>query len=226
MENHMSLRLIASSATFMLFTTAGFSETINLRKSCALWEAIPANEVLKSPVAALLQCSDSTHNWMALQIVCIAETAEIKLRYKTSYPIHPPIEPSTEPLLTATLTVAENTTIVSDETPQTETQNNKPAQIPLGLKEMLFFDFPKLGVTSIVKYDFNMKDWHDTEKEPLAPLFHSLIAGNYADVSLLATGITERLPLRGSTKAIGPVVETCRIAKRVLDKSAAQKSQN
>ena len=222
----MLLRLIAGSTTLMLFATAGFTETINLRQSCAPWEAIPANEALKSPVAALLQCSDSTHNWMALQVVCIAETAEIKYRYKTSYPIHPPIEPPTEPLHTATLTAVKNTTVVIDETPQTETQDNEPVPIPLGQKEMLFFDFPKLGVTSIVKYDFDMKDWHDTEKEPLAPLFRSLISGNYADVSLLATGMTERLPLRGSTKAIGPVVETCRIAKRALDKAAAQKSQD
>jgi len=222
----MFFRLIASTTALMLFTTAGLSETINLRKSCAPWEAIPANEALKSPVAALLQCSDNTHNWMALQIVCIAETAEIKYRYKTSYPIHPPIDPPTEPQLTATLTVVENTTVISDESPQTETQDNESTPIPLGQKEMLFFDFPKLGVTSIVKYDFDMGDWHDTEKEPLATLFRSLINGNYADVSLLATGVTERLPLRGSTKAIGPVVETCRLAKRALDKEAAQKTQD
>ena len=218
----MFLRLIAGSATLMLFADPGFSETINLRKSCAPWEAVPANEALKSPVAALLQCSDNTHNWMALQIVCIAETAEIKYRYKTSYPIKPP----TEQLLATTLTVVENTTVLSDETSQTEIQDNNLDAIPLGQKEMLFFDFPKFGVTSIVKYDFDMQDWHDTEKEPLAPLFRSLISGNYADVSLLATGVTERLPLRGSTKAIGPVVETCRIAKRTLDKQAAQKSQD
>jgi|GEM_PF-2174805 len=222
----MFFRLIAISTVLILFTTAGFSETINLRDSCAPWEAIPANKALESPVAALLQCSDNTHNWMALQIVCIAETAEIKYRYKTSYPIPPPTAPPTEPLLTTTLTVVENTTVISDVSQQTETQDNEPAPVPLGQKEMLFFDFPKLGVTSIVKYDFDMEDWHDTEKEPLATLFRSLISGNYADVSLLATGITERLPLRGSTKAIGPVVETCRIAKRTLDKKAAQKSQD
>ncbi len=200
----MLLRITAVLAATLLSATAGFSETINLRNSCLPWEAIPANEALKSPIAALLQCNDETHNWMAMQIVCIKETAEIKYRYKTSYPITTPIAPS------------EVTSV------QTETPNSDAAPTPLGEKEMLFFDFPKLGVTSVVNYDFNAKDWAYTEKEPLAPLFHSLISGNYADVSLLATGLTERLPLRGSTKAIGPVVETCRIAKRELDRKAAK----
>ncbi len=200
----MLLRIAAIFAATFFSASAAFSETINLRNSCQLWEAIPANEALKSPVAALLQCNDDTHNWMAMQIVCIKETAEIKYRYKTSYPITTPIAP------------AEVTSV------QTQTQNSAPAPTPLGQKEMLFFDFPKLGVTSVVNYDFDMKDWAYTEKEPLAPLFRSLISGNYADVSLLATGLTERLPLRGSTKAIGPVVETCRIAKREMDRKAAK----
>lgn len=195
----MLLRIATALTATVLSATAAFSETINLRNSCQLWEAIPANETLKSPVAALLQCTDDTHNWMAMQIVCIKETAEIKYRYKTSYPITTPIDPSAQ-------------------------AGSTPASTPLGQKEMLFFDFPKLGVTSVVNYDFDAQDWFYTEKEPLAPLFRSLISGSYADVSLLATGQTERLPLRGSTKAIGPVVETCRIAKRDMDRKAAKVS--
>lgn len=199
----MLLRITLVFAATVLSATAGFSETINLRNSCQPWEAIPANEALKSPIAALLQCNDDTHSWMAMQIVCNEETAEINYRYKTSYPINTPIAP---------LSAVES---------QTETQTTSTST-PLGRKEMLFFDFPKLGVTSVVNYDFDAKDWAYTEKEPLAPLFRSLISGNYADVSLLATGQTERLPLRGSTKAIGPVVETCRIAKRKIDRKAEQ----
>lgn len=224
----MIVRLAACFAAFMLSTTASFSETINLRKSCAPWEAVPANKALKSPIAALLQCSDDAHSWMALQIVCIAETAEIKFRFRPSYPIVSPIETPVEAEVPVTTASLENTGVVSDETPQPETQNSDPAPAPaaLGEKEMLFFDFPKLGVTRVMRYDFDKKDWHDSEKEPLAQLFRNLISGNYADVSLLATGVTERLPLRGSTKAIGPVVETCRVAKRKLDKAAALADQN
>ena len=211
----MLLRITAVIAATVFSATAGFSETINLRNSCQPWEAVPANEALKSPIAALLQCTDDTHDWMAMQIVCIKETAEIKYRYKTSYQINIPVDPTAEPQVVNTQAVVESAVATSD---QTETQGNTP----LGQKEMLFFDFPKLGVTSVVKYDFNTKDWAYTEKEPLAPLFHSLITGSFANVSLLATGQTERLPLRGSTKAIGPVVETCRIAKRELDRNAAK----
>jgi hypothetical protein len=209
----MLLRIAASITALSLFPTIGFSETINLRNSCEKWEHIPANEALKSPAAALLQCADENGTWLAMQIMCFSETAEIELRYRPSFPTVSPIP---------TEVVEEQPEIVevTQDLHKEATGTPEPTVPPLGEKEMLFFDFPQLGVTSVVKYDFSTRDWSYREKEPLAPLFRSLISGNYADVSLLATSTSERLPLRGSTKALRPVVETCRIAKKALNKKA------
>lgn len=220
----MLLRIAAGITALTLFPTIGFSETINLRNSCEKWEHIPANEALKSPAAALLQCSDENGTWLAMQIMCFSDTAEIELRYRPSYPIVSPIQATSVNSEPEIVEVAQNTTELDEQ--DLELEDAEPAVPPLGEKEMLFFDFPKLGVTSVVKYDFDTRDWSYREKQPLAPLFRSLISGNYADVSLLATSISERLPLRGSTKALRPVVETCRIAKIALDKKSEEEAQD
>lgn len=215
----MLLRLASSLLAFTLFSTAGYSETINLRNACDKWEHIPASEALKSPVAALLQCTDDNSTWLSLQIMCFTETAEIEFRYRPGYPIVSPIPPEKETADPAVISVAEtNDSLVATMTEEV----SEPSAAPLAEKEMLFFDFPKVGVTNVVKYDFNSKDWGFFEKEPLSPLFLKLISGNYADVSLLATGVTERLPLRGSTKALRPVIEACRIAKNNLERAAEE----
>lgn len=212
----MLLRLASSLLAFTLSCTAGHSETINLRNDCDTWEHIPANEALKSPVAALLQCADDNGTWLSLQIMCFTKTAEIEFRYRPGYPIISPIPPQAAAKEPAVITVSQ-----SDDSLVTTTEEvSEPSTPPLAEKEMLFFDFPKIGVTNVVKYDFNSKDWGYIEKEPLSPLFLKLISGNYADVSLLATGTTERLPLRGSTKALRPVVEACRLAKNALNRAA------
>jgi hypothetical protein len=220
----MVLRIAASITALTLLPTIGFSEIINLRNSCDKWEHIPANEALKSPAAALLQCTDDNGTWLAMQIMCFSETAEIELRYRPSYPIVSPIPTAATIQEVEVVEVAQNTTTLEDQTSEPEIV--EPAMPPLGEKEMLFFDFPNLGVTSVVKYDFDNRDWSYRERQPLAPLFRSLISGNYADVALLATSTSERLPLRGSTKALRPVVETCRIAKKALDKKAETEAQD
>jgi hypothetical protein len=215
----MLLRLASSLLVLTLSSTAGYSETINLRNACAKWEHIPANKALKSPVAALLQCTDDDNTWLSLQIMCFTETAEIEFRYRPGYPIVSPIPPGEKTAEPTVITVAQaDDSLVA--IPIEEM--SEPSTPPLAEKEMLFFDFPKVGVTNVVKYDFNSKDWGFFEKEPLSPLFMKLISGNYADVSLLATGVTERLPLRGSTKALRPVVEACRIAKINLERAAEE----
>lgn len=206
----MLLRLATGLFALTLFPAAGYSETINLRNSCDTWEHVPANEALKSPVAALLQCTDDNGTWLSLQIMCFTKTAEIEFRYRPGYAIVSPIPPAPKAQESAPVDVTQ-----SDEAIE-------PVFTPLGAREMLFFDFPKIGVTNVVNYDFETHDWGYIEKEPLSPLFLKLISGNYADVSLLATGVTERLPLRGSTKALRPVVEACRIAKNKLAKAAPQ----
>jgi hypothetical protein len=218
----MLLRLAINLFALTLFPATGYSETINLQNSCDTWEHVPANDALKSPVSALLQCSDDNGTWLSLQIMCFTKTAEIEFRYRPGYPIVSPIPPAPK---------TEKTTLV--EVVQTgETQIGEtdaaiePAMAPLGIREMLFFDFPKIGVTNVVNYDFAARDWGYTEKEPLSPLFLKLISGSYADVSLLATQVTERLPLRGSTKALRPVVEACRIAKNRLKKETQAAQQD
>ncbi len=225
----MLLRISAACVAFVLSNTACFSETINLRNSCQPWELVPANEALQSPVAALLLCAKDEQTWLSIQIKCFSDTAEIEFRYRPGYPIASPVPKVAEADLQTVNPPAEITAASSVQTTEPDQQDNAPEELPLAEKEMLFFDFPKLGVTSVVAYDFDAKDWHYTEKEPLATLFRSLITGNYADVSMMAMGVTERIPLRGSTKAIGRVVETCRIAKRKMEKEAkklATQAQN
>lgn len=215
----MFLRLATGLFALTLFPTAGSSETVNLRNSCNTWEHVPANKALKSPISALLQCSNDTGTWLALQIMCFTETAEIEFRYRSGYPTTPPTPPAPKTDTAAAVEIARTDDTVIDDTVET-------AVIPLDEREMLFFDFPKIGVTNVVNYDFDAQNWGYTEKEPLSPLFLKLISGNYADVSLLATGVTERLPLRGSTKALRPVVEACRIAKNRLKKEAEAAPQD
>ncbi len=210
----MFLRIMIGTAALVLSTSAGYSDTISLRKSCKPWQQIPANATLKSPAAALLQCANDTGTWLSLQITCQTETAELELRYRPGYAIIPPVNenipPNTRPLTAST-------------EPQVDTV---PADKPLTEKEMLSFDFSKLGVTYVVTYDFDAQNWMAREKEPLATLFRSLRSGRYVDVSLLPTGHTERIPLRGATKAIKPVVKSCRSAKKKLDAKRALQAQN
>lgn len=209
----MFLRLLYVSFILICSAPIAHAELVNLRNSCSNWEHIPANDSLQSPIAALLECNDDNGVWLSMQIMCFPKTAEIELRYRPSYPIIAPI-PETS-LETNTLEVAESSQLISDTLPEIESEN-----VPLGNREMLFFDFPSIGVTNVVTYDETTRDWSYREKEPLVPLFSKLISGNYADITMLAMDTTERLPLRGSTKALRPVVEACRIAKRKLNKAA------
>jgi hypothetical protein len=213
----MKLHIATSFTVMMLCTSTSFAETINLRNSCDTWEHIPANEALKSPVAALLQCTDNNGSWLALQIMCFPQTAEIEFRYRPSYPIVSPIPvPEIPPIKTQE---------VLESYPELPQKNIIPTYTPLGEKEMIFFDFPDVGITRTLDYNFDVRDWNYKEKLPTSALFANLISGNFADISMLALGTTERLPLRGSTKALSPVVESCRLAKihlKQLTKQAAQ----
>lgn len=214
----------------MCIAGAAQAELYNLRNACDPWEAIPANEYLKSPIAALLTCSDDNGTRLALQIMCHAQTAEIEFRYRPGYPIGTPkrIEEAEIVLPEVAAEIVTDTPAdISPEViaePQASQQPEEPQIAALGAREMLFFDFSALGFTAVVDYDHDAGDWSYVEKEPLSPMFLNLIRGNHADVNLLATGQTERLPLRGSTKALRPVVETCRLAKRKLDRAAKAKN--
>ncbi len=212
----MILRVVASLAFLTVTASTGLSETINLRKSCEPWENIPENKALGTPPSALLQCADDEGIWLAVQIMCFIQTAELEFRYRPRHPILEPVKPQLEDA-PETVTLANDVIInVSDLTPP-KIIDTEPVLNNLNEKEMLFFNFSKIGVTTVVNYNYEAKDWSYRDKEPLSPLFRNLIGGNFADISLIATGITERLPLKGSTKALRPVVEKCRIAKRKLE---------
>ncbi len=214
----MVLRATASLAFLIFSASFAYSETINLRQSCSPWEHIPANELLDTPSSALLQCTDDEGIWLAVQIMCFTETAELEFRYKPRHAINAPIKPKPEVIEAPVLiTLSDGSTIELISSPNTENSDTEEDEARLGEREMLFFNFPKVGVTSVVNYNYDAKDWSYRDKEPLGPLFRNFIAGNYADVSLIATGLTERLPLKGSTKALRPVVEACRIAKRKVE---------
>ncbi|KAB7615695.1 hypothetical protein F9L33_02730 [Amylibacter sp. SFDW26] len=214
----MILRAAASLAILTFTATTGFSETINLRNSCEPWEHIPQNEALGTPASGLLQCADDDGIWLAVQIMCFTETAELEFRYRPRHPINAPIKSEPEVQETSeVITLANGVTINIEDLTLPKNTEIEPIESSLADMEMLFFNFPKIGVTSVVNYDYEAKDWSYRDKEPLGPLFRNFIAGNYADVSLIATGITERLPLKGSTKALRPVVEACRIAKRKVE---------
>ncbi len=150
--------------------------------------------------------------------MCFTETAELEFRYRPRHPITAPVkqEPVAPPP-PEVITLANGATVSVPDLVLSEIIDAEPKEDTLGEKEMLFFNFPKVGVTTVVNYDYEIKDWSYRDKEPLGPLFRNFIGGNFADVSLIATGITERLPLKGSTKALRPVVEACRIAKRKVE---------
>ena len=214
----MILRIAATFTLLTLIHSAGFTEVINLRNSCEPWEHIPENETLGTPSSALLQCTDDNGIWLAVQIMCFTQTAELEFRYRPRYSIAAPVKPTPEAEnAPEVVTLANGTTINITDLTSPKVVEIEPKKEKLNEKEMLFFNFPKIGVTSVVNYDYEVKDWSYRDKEPLGPLFRNFIGGNFADVSLIATGITERLPLKGSTKALRPVVETCRIAKRKVE---------
>lgn len=202
----MVLRLVAYFLFCLFAGNAAHADIINRTNSCDKWEHIPANEALKSPVAALLQCNDDNGAWLALQITCGVATAEIELRYRPGFPI---VSPLPEPIDIVEI-------IPSVEGDNLQQEAIEPEYQSLGKQEMLFFNFPDKGSTRIVEYDFETRDWSYRDKQPLSMLYSNMKSGSFADITLLALGITERLPLRGSSKALGPVVEACRIAKKEL----------
>ena len=232
----MFLRRAVFCTLLLSFAPATHAETVNLRNSCELWKHIPAKvipelpvtaHIESTPITALLSCANENKVWNALKIMCFPKTAEIEYRYQSSYDIATPIPPN----LQDEINLVENDTTQGDDPIESASFNNEidqhtPKTPSLNAREMLTFDFRRVGITNVVSYDFDTNDWHYRLKEPRAQLFQRLIHGNYTDVTFLATGITERLPLRGSTKALRPVIETCRKARVQLDKQVAQQIQD
>ena len=214
----MKLPALLFCAT-LLGATAAQAEILDRRKQCAKWEYIPASEYLGNPDTALLFCSDETQTWMSLRIECLADAPRMAVYYHPGFEYAQPPEPepvteegAEEVAEVVEVTAAEADAVTTDTATTTE-NTSEPTPIPMLEKEMVFFDFRSLGYTSVAYFDHARQDWSFYEAEPLSQVFAKLISGSYADISLLATGVTERLPLRGSGKALRPVVETCRLAK-------------
>ena len=199
--------------TALVGATAAQADVINRRAQCDLWEYIPANESLGSTGTALLFCKEEERVWLSLRIECLADEKRMAITYRPGFSYDHPavlVSGSQEQVLETQGEISENLFASIPLVNATALLLEEPDDMP---RDMVFFDFKSFGYTSVAYYGDN-SDWQFFEPEPLSPLFLPLIAGSYADISLLATGTTERLPLRGSGKALRPIVETCRKAKR------------
>lgn len=210
---HLGLAVVACTAVFS--GTDAAAEVQNLRNACSKWEYVPASETLKTPAAALLFCKNEETAWLALRIDCRLDPVRMVVHYTPGFPFEPPAPPApeTDQNLTAEEADAEQARRLLDAIPYEDSGIKllDPADLASG-REMVFLDFQTFGYTGIAELARNA--WVFEEEQPLSPIFSRLISGNYADFKLMNADITERFPLRGSGKALRPVVEQCRIAKR------------
>lgn len=201
------------------------AERINWRNNCSPWEHIPASEAFGNPATALLFCTNADEEtWLAMQVHCDAAAPNMVIRYRPGFAFTPPV-------------MAQDTDNGTEAGDQLSAEDREAAAlvaaIPYndsgirtqpnslgGPTEMVFMDFRSFGYTNVANYDDATGVWTFLENQPLSPVFSRLVSGNYADIKLLAYEQTERFPLRGSSKALRPVIETCRVAKREADKMA------
>lgn len=201
------------------------AETLNWRNSCDRWEHIPASESLGSPETALLFCSnDADQKWLALQVHCDVSVPTMVIRYRPGFDFEPPviaqeIESGTEGGDQLSAEDREAAALVAAIPYNDSGIRTEPNAIG-GPSEMVFMDFRSFGYTNVANFDDSTNDWTFVEKQPLSPVFSRMVSGNFADIKLLAYDKTERFPLRGSSKALRPVIEVCRIAKREADRAA------
>ncbi|MEM6619611.1 MAG: hypothetical protein AAF761_00830 [Pseudomonadota bacterium] len=200
---------------------AAAQEVANRRDACNPWEHVPASEALGTPATALLFCTDAQDRQvLALRIDCQTAPVRMVVRYRPLFAFDPPVikEPDPEPLPEGVTQAEADAKRLFDAIPYEDSGVViRDGGVGPG-QEMVFMDFQSFGYTGVA--DWDAPEWVFVEKEPLSPMFSRLITGNFADIKLLAYGITERFPLRGSGKALRPVVETCRIAKRDADRAS------
>lgn len=201
------------------------AETLNWRNSCDRWEHIPASESLDSPETALLFCSnDADQKWLALQVHCDVSVPTMVIRYRPGFDFEPPviaqeIESGTEGGDQLSAEDREAAALVA--AILITTAEFAQSQTPLvGQRKWCSWifgplDTPMLPILTTVPMTGRL-----FEKQPLSPVFSRMVSGNFADIKLLAYDKTERFPLRGSSKALRPVIEVCRIAKREADRAA------
>ena len=213
-------RAVLCAAVFG-FAPSAQAEVNDRRSACDRWEHIPGSETLGSPPTALLFCSrEDESRYLALRIDCRADPLGMVIHYTPGFAFTPPPRPEPEPAPQAGTKEADEAEaarlIAAVPYEDSGIKVIKQAELEEG-KEMIFLDFQSFGYTGIAGQ--HQAAWVFVEREPLSPIFSRLITGNYADFKLLSSGITERFPLRGSGKALRPVVEACRIAKNAQDKN-------
>lgn len=207
----------------ILACSGAAAEVTNLRNSCDPWEYVPASETLQTAPAALLFCNreDGT-KWLALRVDCRVDPVRMQVRYTPAhgYAPPPPPEPDPEPQVSAEEADLKEAARLLAEVPYDDSGIKIVSDAALAAgHEMVFLDFQSFGYTAIAKYLGPGGAWEFDEPNPLSPIFSRMITGNYADFKLLPTNVTERFPLRGSGKALRPVVESCRQAKRAQDRA-------
>ncbi|MCP5073957.1 MAG: hypothetical protein GY947_11770 [Rhodobacteraceae bacterium] len=214
-------------ATLLAASATQADDTINRRDQCGKWEYIPASEQFGIPETALLFCTEEEKTWLSLRIECLADEKRMAVTYRPGYAFEPPAiaieepEPEAEEIVLASAGVTDTDAQVEDSAEEIieEVSFVNPVitpdtAFPTSPREMVFFDFRSFGYTGVAYFLSESSNWKFFEPEPLSPVFSRLMTGNYADISLMATGVAERLPLRGSRNALRPVVETCRLAKK------------
>lgn len=196
------------------------AETLDWRRSCDRWEHVPASETLGSPASALLFCTrEDGSTWLALRVDCLSEPVRMAMHYQPGFRFEPPVReapPASEPGA-ADAELSEALRVIA-RIPYEDSgiRVRSPEEIAAG-HEMVYVDFQSFGYTGIAEPD-GAGTWVFAEPEPLSPVFSRLMSGAHVDIRLLSSGVTERFPLRGSGKALRPVVESCRLAKRDEDR--------
>ena len=204
-------------ATLSVPTTAK-AELINWRVNCSPWDQVPAADTFGNPENALLFCiNDDGQTWLALQVYCDPQTAKMIVRYRPGFNFQPPIiQQNNDKILNTkddVSTADREAAALVESIPYNDSgiQTKLPSQS--GPTEMVFINFNSFSYTNVANYNDATRVWSFIEKEPLSPVFGHLVSDNFVDIKLMAYKQSERFPLRGSSKALRPLIEACRISK-------------
>ena len=205
------------TAALTIPTTAK-AELINWGDNCNPWEHVPAEETYGNSDTALLFCiNDNEQTWLALQLYCDPETANMIVHYRPGFDFQPPMIPQNNDKILTSNDTESAADLEAAALVEAIPYNDGGIQTKLtsqsGLAEMVLMNFNSFVYTNVANYDDATRVWSFIEKEPLSPFFGHLVSDNFVDIKLMAYGQSERFPLRGSSKALRPLIEVCRLSK-------------
>lgn len=207
-QNPITLSGLLGLLTLVSSAALAEPELHNLRQNCARWQLIPANEALGSPAAALLECSDETENiWLSLQLICLDRARGIAVRYRPGYPVTLPYFDPTTPGSSPEDRVAQDEEVVFEVAAPQDVVEPVGSHSPVAGISLMF---PGMGFHHSGHLDGDRGDWVFEISSIHYPAFDRLASGSYVDVLFDRSEITERLPLRGSGKAIRRVLRACK----------------